>query len=50
MLGPIEKVTTEEVQEAIEHMKLRKAAGISDVVVEYITASGLVGVEKRTSV
>ena len=48
--GPLERVTKEEVKDAIKHMKLGRAAGVSDVAVEHIAASGVVGVEVITEI
>jgi len=45
VLGPLERVSYEEVQEAIKHMKLGKAAGISGVAAEHILASGRIGLK-----
>ena len=42
--GPIEKVTQDEVLKAVKAMKLRKAAGPSEVSAEMITASGEIGI------
>ena len=50
MLRPLERVTMEEIQEAIKQMKSGKAVGISDVAVEHISASGMVGVEVLTEI
>ena len=48
--GPLERVTEEEVKDAIKHMKLGRAAGVSGVAVEHIAASGMVGVEVITEI
>ena len=41
--GPIERVLSEEVMEAINHLKIGKASGSSDVYAKMIPASGDVG-------
>ena len=43
--GPVEKVVRDEIVEAIQSMKSRKAAGTSEVSVEMIVASGEIGVK-----
>ena len=48
--GPLEKVTEGEVMRAIKAMKLRKAAGVSEVVTEHVVASGKIGVEVLTEI
>ena len=50
VFGLLERVTLEEVQETIKHMKLGKAAGISGVAVVHILASGTIGVEVLTEI
>ena len=42
--GPVERVTDEEVMEAMNKMKLGKAAGPSDIITDMIIASGKFGV------
>ena len=42
--GPVEKVNDEEVMEAMNKMKLGKAAGPSEVNMDMIKASGKLGV------
>ena len=46
--GPVERVSREEVVEAIGEMKAGKAAGPSEVSVEMIKASGAIGIEVMT--
>ena len=41
--GPVEKVARNEIVEAIQSMKFRKATGPSEVSVEMIVASGEIG-------
>ena len=43
--GPMEKVVRDEIVEAMQSMKSRKATGISEVSVEMIVASGEIGVK-----
>ena len=43
--GPVEKVVHNEIVEAIQSMKSRKATGTSEVSVEMIVASGEIGVK-----
>ena len=43
--GPVERVTRKEIIEAMQKMKSGKAAGLSEVNVEMIRASGEVGVK-----
>ena len=50
VMGPLEMVTREEVMSAIKAMKLRKAGGTSEVVAEYIEASGKVGIDVLTDI
>ena len=46
--GPVEKVARNEIVEAIQSMKSRKATGPSRVSVEMIVASGEIGVKVMT--
>ena len=46
--GPIERITPAEVLKAIKVMKTGRAAGLSEVNIEMINASGQVGVEVMT--
>jgi hypothetical protein len=48
--GPIDRVTMKEVMTAIKAMKLGKATGVSEVAVEHIAASGMVGIEVITKI
>ena len=48
--GPIEEVTMEEVEKAVKSMKLGKATRVSEVAVEHIIASGMVGIEVITRI
>ena len=43
--GPVEKVALNEIVEAMQKMKSRKATGPSEVSVEMIVASGEIGVK-----
>ena len=43
--GPVEKVSREEVREAIRKMKQGKAAGLSEVTTEMIVAGGRIAEE-----
>ena len=43
--GPVEKVSREEVVQAVGNMKAGKAAGPSEISVEMITASGEIGID-----
>ena len=45
MEGPVERVTSKEITEAMQKMKSGKAAGLSEVSVEMIRASGDVGIK-----
>ena len=45
LVGPVEKVVCDEIVEAIQSMKSRKATGTSEVSVEMIVASGEIGVK-----
>ena len=43
--GPIEEVMIEEVEKAVNSVKLGKLTGISEVAAEHILVSGMVGIE-----
>ena len=42
--GPVKRVSREEVVKAMREMKVEKAAGTSEVSVEIVAASGVIGI------
>jgi nucleotidyltransferase/DNA polymerase involved in DNA repair len=49
-MDPFDKVTLEEVEKAVQSMKLGKAAGVSEVAAEHMKASGMAGIDKITEI